>query len=163
MITGDNQQTGETVAKRLGIENVMAEVLPNQKADKVKDLQNLLSLDKEGQAESRGGLNKIVAFAGDGVNDAPALAQADVGIAMATGTDVAMETADITLLRGDINLIAESISLSKNLLFILFDEIFITSFLFNKKSLIPNFVCKIISGLNLAFFWKITIFEVSIL
>jgi len=98
MITGDNRQTGEAVAARLGIEKVMADVLPDQKAEKVKELQTQYA---------------VVAMAGDGVNDAPALAQATVGIAMATGTDVAMETADITLLRGDVGLIAEAITLSQ--------------------------------------------------
>lgn len=98
MITGDNRQTGEAVAGQLGITNVMAEVLPNQKAEKIVEMQQQY---------------RVVAMAGDGVNDAPALAQAQVGIAMATGTDVAMETADITLLRGDIGLIAEAIDLSQ--------------------------------------------------
>ena len=97
MLTGDNQVTAAAVAADLGIDRVEAEVLPDHKADVVNRLR----------AEGR-----VVAFAGDGVNDAPALAAADVGLAMGTGTDVAMESASVTLLRGDLNGIAHARQLS---------------------------------------------------
>ncbi|CUR59847.1 Silver exporting P-type ATPase [metagenome] len=98
MLTGDNQVTAAAVAADLGIDRVEAEVLPDHKADVVNRLR----------AEGR-----VVAFAGDGVNDAPALAAADVGLAMGTGTDVAMESAGVTLLRGDLNGIAHARQLSR--------------------------------------------------
>ncbi|MGB2752372.1 MAG: heavy metal translocating P-type ATPase [Pyrinomonadaceae bacterium] len=98
MMTGDNAITADAVAKKLGIDKVFADVLPEQKAEKIKELQ---------------ASGKIVAMAGDGVNDAPALAQAQVGIAMGTGTDVAMESADITLLKGDLRGILRAKKLSE--------------------------------------------------
>lgn len=98
MMTGDNEMTARAVASSLGIDQVFADVLPEQKAEKIKQLQ---------------AAGKIVAMAGDGVNDAPALAQAEVGIAMGTGTDVAMESADITLLKGDLRGILRAKKLSE--------------------------------------------------
>jgi len=97
MLSGDSRQTAESVGRQLGIDEVIGEMLPEQKVEKVKALQ----------AQGR-----FVAMAGDGINDAPALAQANVGIAMGTGTDVAIESAGVTLVKGDLRGIAKAIRLS---------------------------------------------------
>jgi Cu+-exporting ATPase len=101
MLTGDNEAVARTIAQQVGIHDVIAEVLPQHKVETIKRLQ----------AEG-----KIVAMAGDGVNDAAALAQADLGLAMGTGTDVAIEASDLTLVRGDLRAVPDAIRLSRKTL-----------------------------------------------
>lgn len=109
LISGDNRQTVAAVAAQVGIEQTLAEVLPGDKAQKIADLQ---------------AAGEVVAMAGDGVNDAPALAQADVGIALGTGADVALEAADLTLIRDDLALIPKAIQLSRRMMRIILQNLF---------------------------------------
>jgi Cu+-exporting ATPase len=129
MLTGDNRRTAEAIAQQVGLTDILAEVLPGDKAETIRRLQdcglriadcgwNASAADgstdeKSNPKSGMGNPQSVVAMVGDGINDAPALAQADVGIALGTGSDVAMETAEVTLMSGDLRGVTRAIALSR--------------------------------------------------
>ncbi len=124
MVTGDNERTARAIAKKAGIKNILSEVLPEEKAEKVKQLRVRSSGLANSSHNSKLITHNTVAFVGDGINDAPALAAADIGIAMGTGTDVAMESAGITLLNKDFASILTAINLSRSTMNVIKQNLF---------------------------------------
>lgn len=144
MLTGDNKETANSIATKLGIDKVIAEVLPEDKLKKIEEIQN----EEEG---------KVVAMVGDGINDAPALARADIGIAMGTGTDVAIESGDIVIIKGDLQKVVETIELSKKTLGVIKQNLFwafgynILAILIAAGILYPSLLSPIIASMAMAF------------
>jgi Cu+-exporting ATPase len=133
MLTGDSRATAAAVASEVGIERVIAEVLPDQKVAKIKELQiprRPTRLRRVPAPRNDGRQGAVVAMIGDGINDAPALAQADVGIAIGTGTDVAIEAADITLMRGDLRAAVDAIALARRTMRLMRQNLF-WAFIYN--------------------------------
>ena len=137
MLTGDNEKTAKNVAESVGIDNVMANVLPNEKLDKVVEIQNQESFKQEkegklkkeietieGKIEGIKKNSKEVVFVGDGINDAPALSQANVGVALGSGTDIAMESGDIVLMEGNLENVVAAIQFSNKVMTRIKENIF---------------------------------------